>query len=447
MASLTYMQLLRDNRPFRRLWIGQVISELGNWFNFIAGLGLVRAVTGAQPEATAIMLVLRMAPFALFAPFAGACVDRWSRRRVMIVTDVLRSVTALGFLLVKRPEDLWIAYACTILLTLFGTFFEAAKNASMPNVTGHDGLLAGNALMFSSRFLLMSFGAALGGWSTAHFGYQASFIINSVSFLVSAYSVSLISESETRSAVQPQEGVTEETQKRASFWMDLREGWAYIVRHPLVAAIIGVNILWATGGGAINLITDRMGGVVFATRGGWQPDANVSLLYAAAGAGLFIGMILVRRVGTHIEMHQVTGQFIGWTLVAHGALYAVMGLMPNIWLASVALLLSRVLLGVEFAVQETLLMRMLPDNLRGRVSTTDRALEILVTSISTLIAARSLRIIEPRTLTVISGILSASPGIMWLILFARERLHIPSSFTSRPEEETEDEEAALVTTG
>ena len=91
MLSLTYMQLLKRNRSFRRLWLGQVVSELGTWFNFIAGLGLVRAVSGAAPEATVIVMAMRLAPFALFAPLAGAIVDRWSRRNVMIAADLARS--------------------------------------------------------------------------------------------------------------------------------------------------------------------------------------------------------------------------------------------------------------------------------------------------------------------------------------------------------------------
>src|SRR5215210_6472285 len=208
MDSLTYTQLLRRNRSFRRLWIGQVISELGNWFNFIAGLGLVRALSNGDPEVTTIVLLARLVPFTLFAPLAGAFVDRWSRRAVMIATDLLRVIVALGFLLVRRPEDLWLAYLCSALLSFFGTFFEAAKNAAVPNITGERDLLAGNALMFSSRFLLMSVGAALGGWTAAHVGYEAAFIINALSFFASAYSVWLVPEEETRSrsanAVQDQ---------------------------------------------------------------------------------------------------------------------------------------------------------------------------------------------------------------------------------------------------
>src|SRR5580765_1193644 len=90
MDSLTYMQLLRRNRSFRRLWTGQVISELGNWFNFIAALGVVRVVSNSAPEVTTILLIVRLIPFTLFAPLAGAFVDRCSRRTVMIATDLLR---------------------------------------------------------------------------------------------------------------------------------------------------------------------------------------------------------------------------------------------------------------------------------------------------------------------------------------------------------------------
>ncbi|MDQ3817685.1 MAG: MFS transporter, partial [Acidobacteriota bacterium] len=368
MASLTYTQLLRGNRPFRRLWAGQVVSELGNWFNFIAGLGLVRAVSASAPEATGIMLLARLVPFALFAPFAGAIVDRWSRRTVMIVSDTARALFALGFLLIRGAEDLWIAYTCTVVATLLAAFFEAAKNAAMPNITGGEGLLAGNAMMFSSRFLLMSLGAALGGWASARFGYQAAFIINAVSFLVSAYSIWLIPEEKMREeavAEDESEAESRRDKKRPSFWSDLQEGWKYIGRYPLVAAIIGLNVLWATGGGACNLIYDRLGGVVFVGQG-MSPDAGVAALYASVGAGAFFGLLLARRVGAHVELHGVTAKFIGWMMLAHGVVFAAGGLMPTLWLAGAMFFLSRVIIGMEFAVQETLMMRLLPDKLRGR---------------------------------------------------------------------------------
>lgn len=424
MDSLTYTQLLRRNRSFRRLWCGQVISELGNWFNFIAALGLVRMVSGAAPEVTTVLLIVRLVPFTLVGPLAGAFVDRWSRRGVMITTDLLRVVVALGFLLVRRPQDVWIAYLCTALLSLFGAFFEAAKNAAVPNITGERDLLAGNALMFSSRFLLMSLGAALGGWTSAHVGYQAAFVINAASFLVSAYSVWLVPEEATRQ--RSARGNESTSMSRYSgYWSDITEGWSYIIKNGPVAAILGANILWATGGGAINLISDRLGALVFAPSNGISPDSAVAAFYFANGLGLFAGMMIARRVGAYFELRNQTTGFIGWSLLIQSFVFALIGVMPSLWSACLLLFLSRVLLGAEFAVQETLLMRLVPDHLRGRVSTTDRASEMLVWTFSTAMAGWSLYSISPRALTVFSGLLSGTAGAVWLVLFGARLVTLP----------------------
>src|SRR5437868_10208068 len=229
--------------------------------------------------------------------------------------------------------------------------------------------------MFSSRFLLMSFGAALGGWASARFGYKAAFIINAVSFLISAYSIWLIPEEEMKGETSGEDEASREAemhkvetrkaQRRTRVWTDLQEGWKYIARDPLVAAIIGLNVLWATGGGACNLIYDRLGGVVFAGQG-MAADAGVALLYAAVGAGAFAGLLLARRVGAHVELHGITAKFIGWMMFAHGVVFALGGLMPTLWLTGAMFFLSRFIIGMELAVQETLMMRLLPDSLRGR---------------------------------------------------------------------------------
>ena len=418
MDSQTYAQLLRRNRSFRRLFSGQVISELGNWFNFIAALGMVRVVSNAAPEVTTLLLISRLVPFTLFGPLAGAFVDRWSRRTVMIVTDLLRVVIALAFLLVDGPEDLWIAYVATALLSIFSVFFEAAKNAAVPNITGEQDLLAGNALMFSSRFLFMSLGAALGGWTSDWVGYSAAFVINAVSFFASAYSVWLIPDREMQ---QYSTAVSEMQPARlySGYWTSIREGWRYIVAHGAVALILATNIIWAIGGGATNLIADRLGALVFVGENGISADSAVAALYFASGIGLFLGMMVARRVGIYFEVKQRTLGFIGWSLVAQGIAFALIGVMPSLVWACVMMCVSRVIVGAEFAVQETLLMRLVPDKLRGRVSTTDRAAEMMIWAFSTAAAGWSLQLISERTLTVVAGLLSGVAGVMWLIVTRR----------------------------
>ena len=446
MHSLTYGELIRGNRNFRNLLAGQFISELGNWFNFIAGLGLVRLVSDASPTAAGLFFVARLLPFALMSPIAGTFVDRFSRRQVMIATDLLRVVIALAFLLVTRPEDLWIAYVATVLLHTFGAFFDGAKNAAAPNLTGKEGLLAGTALMFSTRFLLMAIGSALGGWAAAAFGYQVAFIINAASFLISAYSVWLIPEVATRDEATGERmrkfggakassteipARSREIKNRESFVTELREGVTYSVTNHFALTILIMNVIWATGGGSINIIFERIGGVHFAETEGWNPDIAVALLWTATGLGLTLGMLIARRTSIYLDRKNRNRSFIGWTLIIHGVLFSLAAFMPTLWLFSVIVFVSRAIVGVEYAVQETMFQRSLPDFIRGRISTLDRGAELTVFGLSSYIAGGMMIYISPQTLTIISGLLSALAGVVW---FIRETKSAPPTVesTSKP---------------
>ncbi|MBA3770163.1 MAG: MFS transporter [Blastocatellia bacterium] len=409
MESLTYGELIRGNRNFRNLLAGQFISELGSWFNFIASLGLVRLVSDASPLAAGIFFVARLLPFALMSPIAGAFVDRFSRRQVMIWTDLARALVALSFLLVSDADDLWIAYVATALLSTFGAFFDGGKNAAAPNLTGREGLLAGTALLFSTRFLLMAVGSALGGWAAAVFGYEVAFIINAASFAVSAYTVWLIPEEAVR------EDDTVHRSQRPSFTTELREGLYYAATNRFALTIVLMNMIWATGAGAINIIFERLGGVHFAASEGWNPDAAVAVLWSATGLGLTLGMLAARRVSVYLNTDWRGSTFIWTTLVIHGLLFAVAGFVPTLWLFAFLVFLSRAIVGVEYAVQETLFQRSLPDHIRGRISTIERGAELTIFGISSYVASYAMFYVTPQALTIVSGILSAGAGIVWYV--------------------------------
>ncbi|PYT00504.1 MAG: hypothetical protein DMF63_08025 [Acidobacteria bacterium] len=432
MESLTYKQLIQGNRNFRNLLAGQVISELGNWFNFIAGLGLVRLVSGASPVAAGIFFVCRLIPFAIISPIAGTFVDRFSRRQVMIATDLARFAVALAFLLVTNADDLWIAYAATILLHSFGAFFDGAKNAATPNLTGKEGLLAGTALMFSSRFLLMAVGSALGGWAAAIFGYKVAFVINATSFLISAFTVWLIPEEATRDA-ETGERMAGRVAK-PSFVTELKEGFRYTLFNHFALTILIMNVIWATGGGAINVIFERMGGVYFPSVEKWNPDVGVAMLWTAGGLGLTFGMLIAHRTSVWLDRNRRHSLFIGATLIVHGLLFSIAGVMPSLLLFAVFTFVSRAIVGVEYAIQETLFQRSLPDYIRGRISTLDRGAELTMFGISSYVASEAMYYITPQTLTIISGVLSASSGVVWFLRHRSEDL-ASSPTVARPQPE------------
>ncbi len=434
MQSVSYSELLRNNKNFRRLWSGQVISELGTWFSAIAELGLVRMLSGSALMTTAV-LVARLAPFLLVAPLAGVLVDRGNRKQILIAADLVRALIALGYLTTGIGAPVWIVVLCTGVMSSASTFFEAAKNASIANMVTRREMLTANVLMFSTRFLQLSLGAALGGVTAAKFGYNAAFVINSLSFIASAIFIWRIPAESMRRG----EGADEKSQSH--FLSDVRNGLAYIWTAPFVRAVILVNIGWAMGGGMNNLLFDRIGGREFAGAGD-RGDWGVAVLYTAAGAGLFVGMMLARRAGAWAAQERRAGRFIGWSLLIHGVCWAIAGTMPSLWTMALVIVVSRAILGAEFGVQETLMMRVIPDEYRGRVFTTDRALELATMTLSMTVTGLLLTWFSPRTMLIVSGLLSASPGLLWLLAMWRTRFSVPAAAVCETGRLTPDAQAA-----
>src|SRR5207248_11400229 len=101
-----YVSILRANRNFRLLYIGQTISQLGDWFSAVAVYALLLDLTGSA-TAVAWMMIMQFLPLALVGPMAGVVVDRLDRRRLMIGADIVRGCLILGLLIVRRREDVW----------------------------------------------------------------------------------------------------------------------------------------------------------------------------------------------------------------------------------------------------------------------------------------------------------------------------------------------------
>jgi MFS family permease len=399
---------------------------LGTWFSFIAELGTVSLLSGSV-WATMLLLVSRLLPVLLVAPLAGVLVDRTNRKRILIAADLIRALIALGFLTAGFGAPVWLIVIFSGLMSAATTFFEAAKNASIANMTSREEMLTANVLMFSTRFLQLTLGAALGGVTAAKFGYDTAFIINSLSFIASAAFIWRIPAEVMRSGEAREDaGEGPVVQSRNHFLTDVREGLAYIRHTPFVRAVILVNVGWATGGGMNTLIFDRISRHELVTVVGDRGDWNMAALTTAAGAGLFIGMMLARRAGAWASEERRASHFIGWSLLLHGLCFATAGLMPSLILMSLWLAASRVVLGAEFGVQETLMMRVIPDEYRGRVFTTDRALELTTMMLAMIVAGWMLTWTSPRAMMIVSGLLSASPGLAWLLAMWRTRFSVPA---------------------
>src|SRR6185295_3135841 len=184
-AQVGYIELLRNNRSFRQVWLGQVVSQLGDWFNTIALYTIILNLTGSGRD-IGLLLVARFVPSFIFGPISGVIADRFSRRTIMIVSDLLRAVVVLGFLFVRRADQLWIIYVLTVFQLGFSTFFEPAKTAAIPSIVSDRELVAANALSSVTWSVMLTLGAAIGGVITGWFGTDVSFILDAGTYLLSA---------------------------------------------------------------------------------------------------------------------------------------------------------------------------------------------------------------------------------------------------------------------
>lgn len=425
MESISYWQLLSRNKNYRNLWIGQVISELGTWFSFIAEIGTIGMMSDS-PLAIMLLLVSRLLPVLFIAPLAGVLVDRFSRKKILIFTDLIRAVIALGFLTAGFGAPMWFIILCSGLMSATGQLFDSAKNAAIANMVSRAEMLTANVLMFSLRFLLLSVGAALGGAAAAAFGYKTAFIINSLSFTASAFFVSLIPARVMHMIGNKNKSSSHSEPVKTKFFKDIIDGFAYIKNQTFVRALILVNIGWGMGGGMTNLIYAEISKREFALTG-VSRDASLAVLFVASSLGLLIGMLIARRIALWITNERRATHFIGWGLILHGCTFSFAAGMPSLVSFAILILISRFILGAEFGVQETLMMRVVPDEFRGRVFTTDRALDWSSMAFSMIAAGFLLTKFHPRVITVLSGILTTVPGIVWLFAMWRHRFQVPSA--------------------
>ena len=419
-----YRALLRRNRNFRLLYIGQTVSQLGDWFNTVAIYSLLLELTGSATS-VAWMLIVQMAPIGIVGPLAGVVVDRMNRRRIMIAADVLRGVVILGLLLVRRADQVWLAYLVTGIAVSAQAFFEPARTATIPNVTSADELLPANALSSATWSAMLAIGASIGGVVTAVFGRDVAFIVNSASFFVSALFIAATRYDATPAGARLKPSRSEKssrahTRARAidlTGLPDLLEGFRYVRKHAHVAALMLVKAGWGLAGGILLLLT-IFGQRVFPIGNG--AAAGIGVLFGARGVGAALGPITLRWI-----LGQQPGTLrktIGPAYFMIGIFYAALSIAPILSLATICVLFAHFGGSILWVFSTVLLQMEVPDEFRGRVFAAELALVTITSSVSSYVTGRYLDAgVSPRTVSLVLGLLFFVPGVLWLLILSRWR--------------------------
>jgi MFS family permease len=383
---------LLKNVRFMQLWVGQGISFVGDAVSMVALVVLVVQITGSA-SAVGGALVARLLP-TLASPLAGVLADRLDRRVVLITSDLVRAVLVLGMVFAR---DLVVLYALAFLMGLARTFFNPTIRAAFPSVVGEGDLTRANSLISGTFSISITAGPALGGLLVASSGVSAAFLLDAVTYLVSAAFLSRIP------LPRPQRD------SREGFVQELRTGLSYLAgaRVPLAIVVGAFLTILAT-----DIATPAQ--VFLAKETFGAGDVGYGLLVSLWGVGMVAGSALTAVLGDRVNLIPLYffGIFV-WALALAGT-----GLSPTFIIALGALTLAGVSNGIDNVATDTILQKQVPDVLLGRVF----SIRFLSYSIGEALAYPTggliMDAIGPRSTFLLAGLATATAGLFTLFFLA-----------------------------
>ena len=383
---------LLKNARFVRLWIGQGLSFVGDFVSTVALVILVVDVSGSA-SAVGGVLVARLLP-TLASPLVGVLADRLDRRAVLVAGDLVRAVLVVGLIF---AHDLPVIYALAFLLGAARTVFNPTVRAAFPAVVGGGDLTRANALISGTFSFSVMAGPALGGVLVASVGVEAAFLLDALTFLVSASLLSTI-------PLPAPERDGEE-----GFFRELRAGFGYLAgtRVPL-AVVVGAFLATLTANAAIPaeafLARETFG----------AGDAGYGLLASLWGGGMILGSALTAALAGRMSL--ISLYFV--SIFATALAFVGVGLSPTFALALGALAAAGAANGVDNVAADTILQKRVPHAFMGRVFAVRfmsfSAGEALAYPIGGLVVDAA----GPRSTYLLAGATTAVAGVLILLLLA-----------------------------
>lgn len=406
----SYLRLLRENHNFRRLWTAQIVSEIGDWFYTLAIYNLLLELTG-HASSVALALVLQVLPQTFIGPTAGVVNDRISRKRVMIAADLVRAVIVLCMLLVRSRSMVWFVYPLLLLETLMAAFFEPARSSVIPNITRREDVIVANTLSSATWSMNLVLGATLGGVVAALLGRDAVFVLNSLSFLVSALLIAGMRFAEPHAEAAPPLRLHD-----LFDYSPIAEGIRYVRGRGALLATVFAKAGNLVIGPSWVLFT-VMGQKYFPVR--WHnldPQRGailgMSLLLGGRGIGALIGPLLTAPWAGHSDRRLRQGIFFGYLVTAIG--YGLIGKAGNVWSACASAAFAHVGGATVWVFSTTLLQLNTDDRFRGRVFATDLSLCMFTIAAGAYVCGRLLDVgLSARTLVTAAGLLMLIPAALW----------------------------------
>ena len=391
--SKGYLEFFSTNPKYRRLWAASVISLLGEWFNTIALFLLILEYSGSQ-FLLGILFAVRMLLFGISQPINGLLADRLNRKSLMFWSNVLQIGLALSFLLVDGEEDMWWLIAVSGVMMLLHGVYVTAERAAVPNIVDEDDLITANAIGSASWSTALCMGAMLGGIVVSEWGTDAAFIIDSLTFLLSA--IILIPLTIDQKVDESMKGPIFTTAAK-----NIKIGWNRIYNDKQLLRIVFAKSSWNLGGAGIAGVFLVLAGAEIS---GYGAAFGFGLFFFARGIGTGIGPLIARSV---FKDKNKWPSLIGILVSTSGIFYLLVGLTLEFYLPLTVLLIiiSHSASGGNWVLSTVLTQSWVEDEVRGRVFSMDMLILGTSAALSTTTAGY---LVEYHNLSLQTGFISFS---------------------------------------
>jgi predicted MFS family arabinose efflux permease len=422
----SYWRLVRGNRNFRRLWMAQIVSEIGDWFYTLSIYTLLLQLTG-HASSVALALVLQVLPQTFVGPMAGVVNDRLRRKYVMIAADLVRFAVVLAMLLVRSRSTVWFVYPLLLAETIMAAFFEPARSAVVPNIAARDEVLIANTLSSATWSVNLLIGASVGGVVAAFFGRDVVFVSNALSFLASATLIAGMHfaepHAESAAPLRPRDLID---------FSPVLEGIRYVRNHhtllPAVFAKAGELMI-----GPSWVIFTVLGANEFAVH--WRNvDAargamlGMSVLLGGRGLGALVGPLISARWAGRSDRRLQLGILFGYLVTAVG--YGLLGFSRTVWIAGVCAMLAHMGGSTVWVFSTTLLQLHTEDRFRGRVFSADLGFSMLTIAAGAFLCGRLLDTgVAARTIATWTGVVMLIPAALWALAMSARKDHAAEDFS------------------
>lgn len=394
--------VLQKNRTYRNLWIAKAGSQLGDWFNQVALAQITLQLTHSS-EAMGLVLLCRSIPAVVLGPFAGPFVDRFSKKPLLVATDVLRAGFACGYAFAFIFHASWILYTGSLLLGIAGVFFNPARDAAIPLVVKPEDLPETYALESGTSGIQQILGAALGGILAVTVSPFVCFAVNAASYLWSALCILRTHWREAHEAKS----------LHIPYIQALNAGFHESVRNRIARAIIFIGISWGLAGGGYYILIPLLGSQTFHLGG-----LGIGLLYAIDGSGVLLGSYLVHRVVG--KNHHRAVIWYGVAYITQALFFGLLAQATFFLLGSLLLLFMRTNSGVIIPLDSYLLQTSTEQGMRGRLFALHSSTYGGVMQISYILAGYAFEHIGVPFAGLLIATISLLCGVSWLMQFAAQ---------------------------